>query len=70
MTQHDQNSFENVIAFAPAVARAHFWAASRLFGVSGGTSNANENHAPSMCKGAQTSDLMLDFLYGVTRQAN
>ena len=70
MSQTTQKRFDNVIAFAPAARRARFWSAQQQFGIAAPSACANENYAPVSCNGAQTSDLMLDFLYGVTRQAN
>lgn len=58
-----------VIAFAPVAARTKFWTKAACFDAQMAGNAANDSHAPTSQEGAQTSDLVLEFLQNVTRQA-
>ena len=59
----------NVIAFEPRQSVASFWTVAAFQGVTAPGNIANENYAPAHCEGAQTSDMVLEFLQNVTMQA-
>jgi len=59
----------NVIAFEPRQSVASFWSVAACQGVRAPQNSANENYAPANCEGAQTSDMVLEFLQNVTMQA-
>ncbi|SFS43414.1 hypothetical protein SAMN04488040_0324 [Sulfitobacter marinus] len=62
-----ENHDRNVIAFRPKAPACGHWAVAQHFQNIQHISPANDNYGPSAFEGAQTSDLLLDFLYGVAQ---
>ena len=67
MTAKVENQDTNVITFQPKVPACGHWTAAQHFQAVGHNMPVNDNYGPSACEGAQTSDLLLDFLYRVAR---
>lgn len=65
-----ENRTNVVVAFSKAAREAGYFTVGRAFGVMATACPANSDYAPAFSEGAQTSDRLLDFLYGVTRQAH
>ncbi|MBQ0803401.1 MULTISPECIES: hypothetical protein [unclassified Sulfitobacter] len=57
----------NVIAFTPKAPVCGAWTVAQHFQASGHVVPANDNYGPYKCEGAQTSELLLEFLYGVAQ---
>lgn len=67
MTVNVQNTITNIVAFHTNGRKAGCWAAAQQFRATGYMTSANDDYAPLNHEGAQTSDLLLDFLYGVAQ---
>ena len=70
MANQTDNRTNVVIAFVPAARDTGYWTAQRAFGNLAAAAAVNSNFPPAFSEGAQTSDHLLDFLYGLTRQAH
>lgn len=62
---HSKNT--NVVALNTKPVKAAYWTISQHFHEAGFIASANDDYAPAAHEGAQTSDHLLDFLYGVAR---
>jgi hypothetical protein len=67
MTAKVENQVTNVIAFTPKAPTCGHWTAALQFQQIAHMTAVNDNYGPSACEGAQTSDLLLDFLYSVAQ---
>ncbi len=67
MTANVDTQSGNVIAFKPMAPTCGYWTAAQHFQTATHVASANDNYGPSESEGAQTSDLLLEFLYGVAQ---
>ncbi|MCX8226735.1 MAG: hypothetical protein OTI35_11710 [Sulfitobacter sp.] len=67
MTANVDNQSANVIRFTPVAQVCGNWAAAQHFQTVAHVAPANDNYGPSESEGAQTSDLLLEFLYAVAQ---
>ena len=62
-----ENQGNNVVALTSARSRSRYWTARQHFGTIGIQLPDNDNFGPTDHEGAQTSDHLLEFLYGMAR---
>ncbi len=67
MTVEVQNTFKNVVALKSKRLKTAYWTLAHHFQPVDIIPSANDNYAPIAHEGAQTSEHLLEFLYGVAR---